>query len=159
MGSLALAARHPKALSTLMEGLKDDQETVRSVALRSLSRVREKAMIAPLIEALGSEDYSFQVRVLKLLVRLTGQNMGLEVTDWKKWWDIAEARFEFPKGDEKSFTSVQAYDLDYFGIEVSSKRLGFVVEHGIPFDGSNPCPSSAMIRTPRPFSMDQLTSA
>ncbi|MBN1442116.1 MAG: HEAT repeat domain-containing protein [Planctomycetes bacterium] len=128
IGSLALAARHPRALNALLEGLKDEQPAVRSVALRAVSRVREKAMIGPLIDALESDDYSFQVKVLQLLVNLTGQNMGLVPGDWRKWWDIAEARFEFPKSDEKSFTSVRAYDLDYFGIEVSSKRLGFVVD-------------------------------
>ena len=130
MGSLALVPENSAALNALLRGLKDENQNVRFVTLRSLSRLRDKAMISPLIEALGGDGaYAFRVQVLKLLVRLTGQNMGLVETDWRKWWEVAGARFKLPERDEKGFTSVEAYDLEYFGIEVSSKRLSFLVDN------------------------------
>ena len=57
--------------------------------------------------------------------------MGLVHEDWKKWWDGAEAKFEFPKEGDKAITNVKAQrkiDLSYFGIEVSSKKLCFLVD-------------------------------
>ena len=129
-GSLRLAAAdEPKALDALLGGLKDDDASARLVALRALTGLKRKAMIGPMIEALdGDEHYSFRVKVLEFLVQLTHQNMGLVVEDWRKWWDVAERGFEFPKAEDKKFTSVKTYDLSYFGIEISSKRLGFIVD-------------------------------
>ena len=131
LASLGLVAGKSKdALNVLLKALKDPDTAARAVALRAVSRARDKAMIVPLIDAMEAEDdYSFRVKVLELLVALTGQNMGLVPADWRKWWDIAEARFEFPKEGEESFTSVKKlYDLEYFGIEISSKRLTFICD-------------------------------
>lgn len=129
LGSLALATSRPGVLRVLTDALDDDAPDVRSVALRSLSRARDKRVIRPLIERLGEEgDYSFRVKVLQLLISLTGQNMGLVEADWMKWWEVAEPRFEFPEPGKEGFTSVKAYGLDYFGIEISSKRLAFLVD-------------------------------
>ena len=129
MGSLALAVSNPRALDALLAGLGDKDPSVRAVALRSISRLRVKPMFGALIGALEPDkDPSFQVKLVETLVRVSGQNFGLAVEDWKKWWTVSEASFEFPKADDKSFTQVKQYDLSYFGIEVSSKRLGFLVD-------------------------------
>ena len=129
MGSLALATGNRKAMDTLLEGLDDKDPSVRAVAMRSLSRVRYKPMIGALIGVLeSSKDRSFRIKALELLVKLSGQNFGAEIRDWRKWWNVAGENFEFPEGTAKAFTNVKAYDLSYFGIEVSSKRMGFLVD-------------------------------
>jgi HEAT repeat protein len=130
LGSLALVAdKNDDALKTLLGGLRDSEPSVRSVVVQALEKIRHKEMIEPLIEALDeSSPYSVRVAALQLLVRRTGQNMGLVVEDWKKWWSVASARFEFPKDDDKKVTSVRTYGLEYFGIEIGSKRLAFVVD-------------------------------
>jgi hypothetical protein len=131
MGSLALLAKNKsaEALAALLAGLEDEDATVRAVALRSLSTVREKPMIGALIRTLETQkDESFKVKALELLVNITDHNMGLVAADWRKWWDLAEARFEFPKSEKSEFTSVKVRGLDYFGIEISSKRVGFLVD-------------------------------
>jgi hypothetical protein len=92
--------------------------------------MREKFAIEPLISLLGKEkEERIRVDALKLLVQFTGQNMGLVEGDWRKWWELADAKFEFPKADGKEgFTNVRIRDLSYFGIEISSKRIGFLVD-------------------------------
>jgi hypothetical protein len=135
-----------EALQALIAGLDDSESNVRSAALRTLARKRDKSIIGPLIAFLGKEkEDRLRVDALQLLVGLTGQNMGLVAEDWSKWWEIAADKFEFPKeGGEKKFTDVKAYDLTYFGIEVASKRLGFLV------DASGSMTETVAVRTRRP---------
>jgi hypothetical protein len=131
MGSLARFSNQPKAREALFAGLRDRDPNIRAVTLRALGGLRDKSMIPALIEVVGDEREQENMRVsaLKLLVRLTNQNMGLVGEDWEKWWDVAEPRFEFPKEDaEGGFTEVQVRDLSYFGIEIASKRLAFLVD-------------------------------
>lgn len=131
MGSLARFSNQAQAREALFAGLRDRDPTIRAVTLRALGGMRDKAMIPALIEVVGDEreQENMRVNALKLLVKLTNQNMGLVGEDWQKWWDVAEPRFEFPKEDEAGgFTEVQVRDLSYFGIEIASKRLAFLVD-------------------------------
>lgn len=130
MGSLVHLKDSPKAREALARGLLDPDPSVRAAALRACGKVREKSVISALISMLGREkEEALKVNALKVLVRFTEQNMGLVEEDWRKWWELAEARFEFPKeGAEKGFTDVKVRDLSYFGIEISSKRMGFLVD-------------------------------
>ena len=129
MGSLSLRSGDPRAMKALLAGLNDKDSAVCNVALQSLRSLRIKPMVGALIDVLANHsDESFKVKALELLVNVSGQNFGLAAADWKKWWSASEAAFEFPKQEEEGFTSVKKYDLDYFGIEVSSKRLGLVVD-------------------------------
>ncbi len=129
MGSLSLRSGDPRAMKALLAGLNDKDSAVCNVALQSLRSLRIKPMVGALIDVLANHsDESFKVKALELLVNVSGQNFGLAAVDWKKWWSASEAAFEFPKQEEEGFTSVKKYDLDYFGIEVSSKRLGLVVD-------------------------------
>jgi len=105
--------------------------SVRTAAIRGLYRMRVKPMVPALIEAMGQETQErLKIDILKLLITLTGKNMGLAIEDWRKWWEIARPKFEFVKGGAKGqrVTMGKAYDLNYFGIEVLSKRLDFVVD-------------------------------
>jgi len=129
MGSLSLRSSDPRAMKTLLAGLNDKDAAVCNVALQSLRSIRIKPMVGALIDVLANHtDESFKVKALGFLVNVSGQNFGLAAVDWKKWWSASEAAFEFPKQEEEGFTSVKKYELDYFGIEVSSKRLGLVVD-------------------------------
>lgn len=129
MGSLGLMGQHPAAVDLLIEGLKDEQAGVRAGALRALAGVRNKKVIGPLIEFIDTEEeHRLRVDALTLLVKLTEKNMGLVAADWRNWWELAGPRFEFPDKESKEVTSVKTYDLSYFGIEVSSRKLSFVVD-------------------------------
>jgi hypothetical protein len=133
MGSLVYLTESPKAQEALSKGLLDADASVRAAALRACGKVREKFVISAVIDMLGREkEEALKVNALKLLVRFTEQNMGLVEEDWRKWWELAEPRFEFPKegkeGAEKGFTDVRVRDLSYFGIEIASKRMGFLVD-------------------------------
>ncbi len=144
LGSLALLPEEGRAFQTILQALGHRVYEVRNAALRALKGFRWKEMVPALIGLLGREkDDGLRLDTLQLLVDLTGVNMGFVVEDWEKWWDIAKGRFEFQK-EEKSQkkkmaqTLAKARDLQYFGIEVVSDRVAFLV------DASN-----SMLRTPK----------
>ncbi len=128
MGSLGRQPKSEAALRAVLGGLTDSVFEVRNAALRSLGQFRLKHMIGALIDHLAAEKHEkLRLDSLKLLVRTTGKNMGLEVADWKNWWSLAKSSFEFPK-DEEKHTSVKTYDLEYFGIEITSGSIAFLVD-------------------------------
>ncbi|HVR76536.1 MAG TPA: HEAT repeat domain-containing protein [Planctomycetota bacterium] len=129
MGSLADFKDNAKAEEALARGLEDTHPDVRSAALRAASKLRAKSLVGPLVARLAKEkDERLKVAALENLVRLTNQNMGLVHEDWNKWWEVNSDGFELPKPDEKSVTSVKVHDLAYFGIEVASNRLSFLID-------------------------------
>ncbi len=132
MGSLSIFKEKPRAIEGLCKGLEDSNPSVRATALRALILKRDKAMIGPLIEVVGreKEEERLKVQAAEVLARLTGQGqIGLQYEDWKKWWDVAQAKFEFPKDADKAVTGVRVQNqLSYFGIEVSSKHVGFLID-------------------------------
>jgi hypothetical protein len=135
MGSLALLKGQKKAVEAIIAGLDDPEPNVRVNALKSAAGLRDKSVIAPLIKVIDKDsEERLKVQALQLLVQVSGQNMGLVAADWRKWWEIAEARFEFPQDGKKGSTGVKTYDLSYFGIEVSSKKLAFLADFSLSMD-------------------------
>ena len=128
LGSLTLRPEDEKARDALLAALKDRAPAVRKSALRALGAFRSKAVIAPLIERVGKEsDPQLRIDAAQLLVDLTGQNMGLVAEDWKKWWSGVESNFAVD-AKQTGKTRVVAPKLAYFGIEVSSKRISFLID-------------------------------
>ncbi len=128
-GSLTRQPKSVKAFEGILRGLEDEAYEVRNAAIRSLGLFRSKAMIAPLIKVIRTErEEKLKIDALQVLIRLTGKNMGLQSEDWQKWWEVAADSFELPKPDDKGFTTVKAYDLEYFGLEVNSGRVAFLVD-------------------------------
>jgi len=147
--SLALLPGDDRAFQGILQALDHRVLEVRRAALRALKDFRRKELIPLLIDRLSAEkDGSLQLDTLQFLVDLTGTNMGLEVEDWRKWWLIQGDRFQVGRVDgkegrgqgkkrgrkkdskkegEKKTLGV-ARDLQYFGIEVASNRIAFLVD-------------------------------
>jgi hypothetical protein len=84
-------------------------------------------VIGPLIDFLGKEsEQRLRVQAAKLLVQLTGRNMGMVAEDWKKWWEVAGEKFELASEGKKGATGVNA--ASYFGLEIASQRVCFIVD-------------------------------
>lgn len=134
MGSLGLAGNRPAAIAGVAAGLGDRHPYVRAAALRALellvaSGARDNSMIGGLIEHIAREkQHRLRVGALELLVRVSGQNMGFEVADWRKWWNHEQERFDFAAIGERKHTYVTTQDLSYFGIEIASKRIAFLLD-------------------------------
>ncbi len=138
LASLALRPENDEVRRVLLKAAENRSPNVRGAALRALKPVRSKTVIGVLIDRLGREkEESLRTDVLRLLVGLTDQNLGFVAADWQKWWQFAEPEFVF---DEKPSTKtvVVTPDLQYFGIEVASKRVCFLVDASLSMDaGAN----------------------
>ncbi len=138
LASLALRPENDEVRRVLLKAVENRSPNVRGAALRALKPVRSKTVIGVLIDRLGREkEESLRTDVLKLLVGLTDQNLGFAAADWQKWWQFAESEFIFDKKPSTK-TVVVTPDLQYFGIEVASKRVCFLVDASLSMDaGAN----------------------
>jgi len=88
---------------------------------------RDKLMLGPLIELMGREEGRLKGDIYRFLVKVTRQNMGLSANDWRNWWSYAQKTFKFG-GKTKGPTRVRVKDVSYYGIEIFSKRLCFIID-------------------------------
>jgi hypothetical protein len=133
IGSLSSFPRNQEACEALLDGLKSSHSMVRNASLQALHKFKVKKMVPALIARLGREkDKGRQGDVLNLLVRRTGVNLGLVAKDWNKWWKETADRFEFPTASEVGAPKANTVVVPtYFGIEVASKRVIFLVDASI----------------------------
>ncbi len=137
MGSLALVpGASEEAVRAILGGLMDTDGSVRAAAFRALRKVRHREMVPALIDFLASEkDERLKVNALEFLVQITEKNMGLVVDDWRKWWEVTGPTFEFStQVAERPVTAGKAQSLKYFGVEVSSKRVAFLIDASLSMD-------------------------
>ena len=128
LGSLSSRPKNRDALAVALDALSHRSFDVRRAAFRTLKKFRDKSMVPALIERIGKEkDAGLKTENLQLLVKLAGVNMGLVTKDWEKWWQVEGDNFKLGKPDDGR-TRVVATDMTYFGIEVSSKRIAFLVD-------------------------------
>jgi len=137
IGSLRKFEGKTRAMEGLLAALSDPDEAIRANALWGLAGFRDKAMVGPLIHLLENDE-RLRVQALEMLVKLTGQNMDLVAADWKKWWEVAEPKFELPDPKAKGTTRVKAREFSYFGLEVSSKKIAFLVDASKSMDEQVP---------------------
>ncbi|MCS5626259.1 MAG: HEAT repeat domain-containing protein [Planctomycetes bacterium] len=133
IGSLSNFPRNQEACEALIDGLKSSHSMVRNASLQALHKFKVKEMVPALIARLGKEkDSARQSDVLNLLVKRTGVNMGLVARDWNKWWKETGDRFEFPKASAAGAPKANTVVVPtYFGLEVASKRVIFLVDASI----------------------------
>ena len=136
LGSLALAPESDEARETLLDALGHRSPILRRSAVRALRKFRGKSLITGLIEQLEEEgDDGLRLDILRLLVARTGENMGLVAADWKKWWEIAQPRFNPNAKRDEGRTVRVTPDLTYHGIEVASTRVSFLVDASLSMEG------------------------
>ena len=133
IGSLSNFPRSQEACEALIDGLKSSHAIVRNASLQALHKFKVKEMVPALIARLGKEkDSARQSDILNLLVKRTGVNMGLVTRDWNKWWKETEDRFEFPAASAAAASRANTVVVPtYFGLEVASKRVIFLVDASI----------------------------
>jgi hypothetical protein len=135
------------ALARLLEALEDKDPAVKTAALRGLVQYQDTRVIDALIPFMAKEEGRLKGEAYKYLVKVTGQNFGLAMDDWTKWWDIEKKRFKFNATDQGKKTQVRVRDADYYGIEIFSDRVCFCID----------CSSSMTAKSRDPDSKQEST--
>lgn len=125
-------------LAPARELLADDVWQVRASAIHSLTVVRDKASIAPLIARMQVEEGRLVADIGKALGELTARNFGQDKEGWQKYWADWGEGFQMPtdqqmqKYREAQKKSRALYTpegaVSYHGIETPSRRILFVID-------------------------------
>jgi len=124
--------RAEEAFDTVLKALKDKDWLVRSAAVDALTLIRDMRAIEPLIARMKKEEGRLAEDVAEALGKLTGQDFGLALDAWKRWW--ADHKEKFLAGDrppEKTEEEKKAEDPDrayYHGIPLKSHRTIFILD-------------------------------
>ena len=123
-----------------IEALVDPSWQVRSAALRSLGQERDVRLIDALLDAMERETGALLPQVVACLIATTGTDLGPEVVDWRKYWKrerdrydpVEIARRESQKEGGKTYVRkadpAAARTPSYFGVEIISRRIAFVID-------------------------------
>lgn len=123
-----------------LEALEDPAWQVRSAALTGLRGVREVALVDALLQAMRRETGALLPKVVELLIASTGVDLGPDVDNWDKYWARERDRYdpvavsELAAGNHGGKTFVRKADPgkartpSYFGVEIVSKRIAFVID-------------------------------
>lgn len=133
VGALAGVRDHPKAARAAANAVDDPAPAVRAAAIGTLRRMGTKEAIGALIAGLkANPDGRLQGDLLDALAALTGGRVGEDWAAWHRWWQQVEPTFEVPPPGEARPAPAggsQARGVPtYYGSEVRSRRVGFVVD-------------------------------
>lgn len=111
-----------------------------AAAIAGLERRRRKDSIDVLVKVLPKLDGRLFDDARRALERMTGQDFGDKAKDWKSWWARGKDIFEFSgaaarreaTGRDKPEVTTVTRNPKYYGSEVVSRRLAFIVD----FSGS-----------------------
>ena len=124
--------RAEEAFDTVLKSLTDKDWLVRSAAVDALTLIRDMRAVEPLIGRLKKEEGRLAEDVAEALGKLTGQDFGLALDAWKRWWaDHKEKFLAGEKPPEKTEEEKKADDPDrayYHGIPLKSHRTIFILD-------------------------------
>ncbi|OUU24344.1 MAG: hypothetical protein CBC13_03735 [Planctomycetia bacterium TMED53] len=123
-----------------IEALEDPAWQVRSAALAGLRGVRDVALVDALLQAMRRETGSLLPKVVELLIASTGVDLGPDPDNWDKYWarerdrydPVAISELAGEKHGGKTYVRKadpgKARTPSYFGVEIISKRIAFVID-------------------------------
>lgn len=122
-----------------VEGLQDPAWQVRTAAVQSLKGVRDALVVDGLIASLKREKGALQPQIVESLIELTGVDLGPEADPWEEYWQSRRGKFargsgtasaDSPKGKTyvRKADPKAARSPSYFGVEIISRRLAFIVD-------------------------------
>ena len=87
-----------RAVGPLVGLLADKSPRMRMDAVSSLGQIKDERAVAPLIGSIADEDERVRSGAMDALEKITGQPLGVDEAQWRKWWEQNKARY--PKGPE-----------------------------------------------------------
>ncbi|MHC4390358.1 MAG: vWA domain-containing protein [Planctomycetota bacterium] len=122
-----------KLLGKMLKG-RTNPWPIKAAALSAFSRIRTKASIEVLLEAIEKLEGRLLQDATRALAKLSGLDLGMDVVAWKDWWKAVHDSFELPPPGAKVKRSggrgaaTVSRNPTYYGQEIASKRLCFIVD-------------------------------
>ncbi|MEM7261815.1 MAG: VWA domain-containing protein [Planctomycetota bacterium] len=143
-----MEARHePAAMTAVVQSLYDRMPSVVLAALEVLAKKDQLNTVEHLIAALenqeeqGRRDALLAFEIRKTLTSITNLNFEY-AADWQNYWRVHGEEFQRPPKKERGekATSVKRDPPRFFGIEVNTDRLVFVLDVSGSMERKDPLP-------------------
>lgn len=128
----ALADRKdPATLDLAIKALKEDGWPHRQAAARILQGLGDAQGIAPLVNAMATDEGRMLEVYAEALQVLSGAEIGPFPDAWKSWYDENKERLAEmgakPQSTKRAKAGADA-GIDYYGIETKSRRMVFLID-------------------------------
>ncbi len=119
-----------RAYGRVRGALKDRVWRVREGAIEACRAMKTAKAVSLLIDRMDKEDGELRVALLGALHDLTGAPMPYAPDDWEKWWSYSKDSYRPPGARRSGKSTVLTFPdaATYFGLEVLSKNVCFVVD-------------------------------
>ncbi len=130
----------PTAKAKVIEALADPAWQVRKSALHACQAFPSVPLVDALVERMKKEDGALLLDIVKLLITFTGVDRGPNPLIWEEYWLVARDTWDaasvagVSKKRKGSLTFVKkastkgAESPTYFGVEIISKRVAFIID-------------------------------
>ena len=132
--------RSEAVVTRLLAALEDRAWPVRRAAIDAIEGVRTVEVVDALLRRLDKERAALLPAIYRQLIALTGQDFGPKPGEWREYWDVARGgfaeaekeRIAAEKSSKKTFVlradEKKAEEASYFGVEIVSRRLAFIID-------------------------------
>lgn len=130
--------RDPANASMLLERLEDEEWSTRVAALECLVAFRSAEYVPAILDRMSRERGRFVELFADALWRLSGQPFETSLPRWQAWWEREGAAFEpidperlaelEEQREERRLREVSQVEKEFFGIEIVSERVVFVLD-------------------------------
>lgn len=138
-----------KALKAAVKALKDKSWQVQLAAVAALKKMRSKDSVEPLIAAMRKAKGRLFHDILDALRDMLEEDWGEDPDEWDDWWKKVKGVFKMPKkeeiaeGEEPTAKQQKRRDIStevekptFFGSEVKSNRVIFIIDISGSMSGS-----------------------
>lgn len=145
----AMALRNdPTSLDILVLGLADREDTVQRAALMAVKQRNDQRALDGVIALMEREEPKEGILFhmsRELLEEMTGERFSAAV-DWKNWWSSARDDFD-PRevtgpAVDRGHEETELRNPDFFGTEIGSKRIAFLIDTSGSMLEIDPLPST-----------------
>ncbi len=140
------------AAPLIVKKLESSQWQLRVGASQALAKIGSMESVDPLITRMETESGRVREEIHDALKEICRDDLGVKPDNWRTWWDRAKAgapggfpkRPDKPKEPKKEVASRYAEAPKYYGIEIYSSRIGFVLDTSLSMDARfEPDPAAA----------------
>ncbi len=145
----AMALRNDAtSLDILVLGLDDREDTVQRAAMMAIKQRNDQRALDGVIALMGREESKEGILYhmsRELLEAMTGESFSAAV-DWQNWWASARDDFD-PRevtgaAENRNHEETELRNPDFFGTEIGSKRIAFLIDTSGSMLEIDPMPST-----------------
>lgn len=136
------------AVPLILKQVESSQWQLRVAACDALGKIGSMEAVEPLVTRMEQETGRVREAIRDALKAITYDDLGMKPENWRKWWDREKTRTPngLPKRPDKPKEDVKKENkpdpnekyatAKYYGIEIYSARIGYVLDTSLSMDAN-----------------------